>query len=60
MARCALCNATYPDAEMLDHLESEHPALAADASLERWPDGHPVIFDHTLEPDDFETPDADL
>lgn len=57
MARCALCDATYPDSEMLEHLESQHPGLAADASLERWPDGHPVIFDRTLEPDDF---DADL
>lgn len=56
MATCSLCGARYPDQDMLSHIEAAHPALAADATLERWPDGTPVIIDNTLKPEDFEPP----
>lgn len=53
MGTCSLCGGRYPDTGLVDHLESQHPALVADATLERWPDGTPVVIDNTLEPEDF-------
>jgi hypothetical protein len=37
--------------ELLDHLRKVH---GMDVKLETWPDGSPVVVDHTLEPEDFE------
>lgn len=48
---CAHCPATLTPDTLLDHVEAEHPDLAA--ALQRWPDGGlvvlPFIDDHTGE-----------
>lgn len=55
MITCHLCPAEdnqVPDLEILDHIRVFHPEHHAE--LRRWPDGEPVVEDHTLEPSDFE------
>lgn len=52
VAKCDLCGATSPDAEIGDHLLREHPEVGG---FECWPDGGPVVIDETVEtPADLE------
>ena len=50
MGRCELCRESVPDPELIDHLRVVH---AEDVEPVRWPDGSPVVVDHTLKPEDF-------
>lgn len=55
MATCHLCppeDQFVPDYDMDDHLRVHHPDVYGDGP-ERWPDGHVVVHDLTLEPGDF-------
>lgn len=55
--KCELCGVEEPDdgigiPKMLDHLRVMHPEAYGDGP-ECWPDGSVVVYDTTLEPDDF-------
>ena len=53
---CGLCGHQSTTAQGLwQHLDEHHPETARDVrdNLLRWPDGDPVIIDHTINPDDF-------
>lgn len=55
--KCNLCHDEWPDAEgglesVLDHLRVMHPGEEV-GDIERWPDGSVVIYDDTLQPEDF-------
>ena len=49
---CCLCHTDMDPAAIEDHARLLHPAQWGDG-LERWPDGRPVVYDTTLEPEDF-------
>lgn len=50
MVICDLCEQPFTDDEILDHLANTHDQ---DINPLLWPDGDPVIVDHTLTPEDF-------
>jgi len=49
---CGICGVMVQTEDLLLHLRVAHD-LEEDIAL--WPDGKPVIVDHTLEPADFES-----
>lgn len=51
-ARCELCKEMFATTDILEHLRLLHPDAYGDGP-EQWPDGTVVIYDTTLEPDDF-------
>jgi len=55
MGICFLCRPEreVPDTELGSHLLEMHNIDVSEA-VTKWPDGEPVIVDHTLEPEDFE------
>jgi hypothetical protein len=60
MGTCYSCppdDNVVPDGDMVDHLRLMHPDEWGDG-LQEWPDGEPVIVDHTLKPDDFGSTDG--
>lgn len=54
MGTCWVCQpaAWVDDEEILDHLRLMHPDMWEDGP-QRWLDGALVVYDATLEPDDF-------
>jgi hypothetical protein len=55
-ARCFLCQPpALIDDGILEHLRLLHPQEFGDGP-QRWPDGHMVVVDPTLEPSDFAGP----
>jgi hypothetical protein len=52
MATCGICNDDFSDDEIMTHLSDYHDV---DTRPVTWPDGEPVIVDHTLDPEDFES-----
>ena len=55
MGTCHLCppdDQDVPDEMIADHVRVLHAATFGD--VERWPDGSPVVYDATLNPDDFQ------
>lgn len=46
-ARCGVCAKDFSDLLILNHLRDEH---GQDTSLMSWPDGQPVVVDHTIKP----------
>lgn len=57
---CSLCQEAGLPArihidELVEHLYSVHGTTV---DILTWPDGEPVVFDRTLEPDDFREDDG--
>lgn len=52
VGHCHLCHDGITLAEALDHVRVMHPDQYGDGP-ERWPDGHVVVHDDTLTPEDF-------
>ncbi|AHH98263.1 hypothetical protein [Kutzneria albida] len=48
---CHVCRSDMPSVDLLNHLRLLHPDVWG--ALETWPDGHVVIFDDSVEPNDF-------
>jgi hypothetical protein len=48
---CGICGERVDAADVLRHLHVEH---GIDPDIAEWPDGQPVVIDHTLTPDDFD------
>ena len=45
---CGICGVMADLDDLLEHLREAHGE-----ELQTWPDGKPVVIDHTLEPADF-------
>lgn len=46
---CLLCGQAMPNDVLAAHLHDEH-GLA----VPTWPDGEPLVFDETVQPEDFD------
>lgn len=51
MAICGYCRNRVPIEMIFIHLREIHDVTP---EIECWPDGNPVVIDHTLQPEDFQ------